>query len=102
MSWGAEAETYHSYAVGAAVEGMRDPGLGPHRIVGPGARRLAEAAVTSATPFVRAPVLAVISAAAALHAESDDGRCGECRQPSPCRTARTLGLTDPVDSNRQT
>ena len=90
MSWAQDAEVHHAYAVAAAVEGLRDPALGTERLAGEGVRVLAEAAVSSATPFVRAPLLAALAEAAALHA-GVDGHCPECGCAAPCRTARALG-----------
>ncbi len=63
----AELEQAHRYGVGAAVAGLSDAGLGPLRLAGGTVPVLAEAAVTSATPFLRAPLLARISRALLLH-----------------------------------
>lgn len=88
----AALEQAHRYGVGAAVAGLRDAGLGPLRLAGPAVPVLAEAAVTSATPFLRAPLLARISRAQLLHpvAGAPDGRCPTCRVPAPCPTADAL------------
>jgi hypothetical protein len=52
---------------------------------------LADAAVTSATPFVRAPLLARLSRVRLLHPpQGEDGRCPSCAVPAPCPTAREL------------
>ena len=85
-----DLERAHGYGVGAAMAGLQDPALGPLRLTGPGVPRLAEAAVTSATPFLRAPLLGRISAALLLHPAGDDEHCPTCRTPMPCATARTL------------
>jgi hypothetical protein len=88
----AALEQAHRYGVGAAEAGLRDPALGPLRLTGPAVRTLAEAAVSSATPFVRAPLLARISAALLRHPVTGDdaGYCATCRVPAPCDTARAL------------
>ncbi len=89
MSWLAVAEDAHRQAVAAAIEGMCDPALGAARIDGPGVRDLADAAVSSATPFLRAPLLSLVSEALALHPADGDG-CPTCGAPSPCATRQTL------------
>jgi hypothetical protein len=78
--------------VGAAIAGLSDAGLGHSRLTGPLVPVLAEAAVTSATPFLRAPLLARISRALRLHppAGTDRGYCPTCEVPAPCATAREL------------
>lgn len=88
----AALEQAHRYGVGAAEAGLRDPGLGALRLTGPAVATLAEAAVTSATPFVRAPLLARISAALLLHpvAGDDAGDCSTCGVRAPCDTAAAL------------
>ena len=85
-------EQAHRYGVGAAEAGLRDAALGPLRLTGPGVPLLADAAVTSATPFLRAPLLARISAALLLHpaAGEDSGACPTCGGPAPCATAVAL------------
>jgi hypothetical protein len=87
-----ELERAHGYGVGAATAGLQDAALGGLRLTGPGVPRLADAAVTSATPFLRAPLLARISAALVLHppAGDADGGCGTCGTRAPCPTARVL------------
>jgi hypothetical protein len=87
-----DLELAHGYGVGAAVAGLQDPALGRLRLTGPGVPRLAEAAVTSATPFLRAPLLGRISSALLLHPAAGDGdeHCPTCLTPAPCATARTL------------
>ena len=91
-STASDLEQAHRYGVGAAEAGLRDPGLGRLRLTGSAVRTLAEAAVTSATPFLRAPLLGRISAALLLHpvAGGDDGRCATCGVPAPCATAGAL------------
>ena len=86
-------EQAHRYGVGAAVAGLSDAGLGARRLSGPLVPDLAEAAVTSATPFLRAPLLARISGALRLHPVAGDatGRCPTCAVPAPCATA--VGLS---------
>ncbi len=87
-----DLEQAHRYGVGAAVAGLCDPGLGGNRLTGPLVPILAEAAVTSATPFLRAPLLARISRAMLLHPGAGDetGRCPACAVPAPCPTAAAL------------
>jgi hypothetical protein len=72
---------------------MTDAALGELRHRGDGIDALAAAAVTSATPFLRAPLLARLSAAAMLHPGAGDeaGMCPTCGVPAPCPTAVALG-----------
>jgi hypothetical protein len=87
----ADLEQAHSYAVGAAEAGLRDAGLGPLRLTGAAVPVLADAAVTSATPFLRAPLLARLSRVRLLHPPGgDDGRCPSCAVAAPCPTAVEL------------
>jgi hypothetical protein len=89
----ADLEQAHRYATGAATAGLRDAGLGPLRLAGDGVPVLAEAAVSSATPFLRAPLLARLSRVRLLHpASGADGRCPTCSVPAPCPTAREVAL----------
>ena len=87
-----DLETAHRRGVGAALAGLQDAGLGALRLTGPGVPVLAEAAVSSATPFLRQPLLGRISAALLLHPpEGDaDGACPTCGSAAPCGTARAL------------
>jgi hypothetical protein len=87
-----ELEQAHRQGVGAAIAGLSDAGLGRNRLTGPLVPLLAEAAVTSATPFLRAPLLARISRALRLHPLPgvDGGLCPTCTVPAPCATAREL------------
>lgn len=89
-----ELEVAHGYGVGAATAGLQDAALGSLRLAGPAVRTLAEAAVSSATPFLRAPLLGRMSAAGRLHPRSGDdtGLCPSCRSTAPCATARELQL----------
>ena len=82
----------HVRGVAAAVAGMTDPALGAGRLAGPGVAVLAEAAVTSATPYLRAPMLARMSAVLRLHPPGGDpdDQCGSCGVPVPCPTARAV------------
>ena len=91
-AWSADLETAHVRGVNAATAGLQDPGLGRLRLTGRAVPTLADAAVTSATPFLRAPLLARISAALLLHppAGGEDERCPTCVQPAPCPTAEAL------------
>ncbi|MEU9984704.1 hypothetical protein [Streptomyces sp. NPDC050856] len=83
-------EHAHRQSVLAAAAGLRDAALGPVRLTGTAVPVLAEAAVCSATPFLRAPLLGRISAALLLHAPGPDGQCVQCAVPAPCPTTRTL------------
>jgi hypothetical protein len=87
-----ELERAHAHGVQAAIAGLSDAALGSIRLAGSGVPRLAEAAVTSATPYLRAPILSRISAALRLHppgGESDDS-CPTCGTAVPCATAQAL------------
>jgi hypothetical protein len=79
----------HAKATGAAAAGLADAALGPLRLSGPGVDELAEAAVSSATPFLRAPLLARMHAVGRLHPDAD-GTCPSCGVPAPCPTALAL------------
>ncbi|MGW0364737.1 hypothetical protein [Streptomyces sp. NPDC002990] len=83
-------EQAHHNGVAAAGAGLRDAALGAARLAGTAVPLLAEAAVCSATPFLRAPLLARISAALLLHTPDADGRCPACGVPAPCPTDRAL------------
>jgi hypothetical protein len=87
-----ELEEAHRRAVGAATVGLQDVHLGPLRLTGSGVPALAETAVTSATPYLRAPVLGRISAALLLHPPGGDheDRCPTCGTSVPCATAQVL------------
>ena len=87
-----ELEQAHRYGVGAAQAGLQDAALGGLRLTGAGVSRLADAAVTSATPFLRAPLLGRLSAALLLHppAGDEDGECRSCGTAAPCATAEVL------------
>src|SRR5215218_8406125 len=88
---GNDLESAHSAGVTAASAGLRDAALGALRLTGPGVGTLADAAVTSATPFVRAPLLARMSAARLLHQPDDGGvLCPACRVQFPCATVQVL------------
>lgn len=81
----------HRQGVGAAVAGLQDAALGDVRLSGDGVPVLADAAVSSATPFLRAPLLARISQARLLHhPPSAEAPCPTCGVPAPCETARAL------------
>ena len=67
MSLSEQLETAHRFGVLAAMAGLQDAALEEIRLTGPDVPRLADAAVSSATPFVRAPLLARISRALLLH-----------------------------------
>jgi hypothetical protein len=87
----AELEQAHTYGVGAASAGLQDAGLGPVRLTGTAVPVLAEAAVTSATPFLRAPLLSRLSRVRLLHPPAGtDGRCPSCAVAAPCPTAREI------------
>jgi glycosyltransferase involved in cell wall biosynthesis len=84
-----DLESAHHAAAGAAEAGMRDVALGDRRLQGQ-AEVLAHAAVSSATPFLRAPLLARLSTVSRLHPpEGDADRlCPSCGIPAPCPTAQ--------------
>jgi hypothetical protein len=87
-----ELEQAHARGVQAAIAGLSDAALGSMRLAGSGVPRLAEAAVTSATPYLRAPILSRISAGLRLHppgGEVDDS-CPTCGTAVPCATAQAL------------
>jgi len=84
-----ELERAHRAGVGAGTAGLQDAALGARRLWGPGVPALADAAVSSATPFLRAPLLGRISGALRLH-PAVDGACPTCRVPAPCPTAQAL------------
>lgn len=87
-----ELELAHRQAVTAAGHGLQDAGLGPLRLTGTGVPLLAEAAVSSATPFLRAPLLSRIFHALRIHPPQGDGegRCPTCEVAAPCATAQVL------------
>ena len=83
-----DLEQAHVAAVAAARAGLGDAGLGPARLAGTAVPVLAEAAVSSATPFLRAPLLARLSQVRRLHpTDGVDGRCPTCAVTAPCPTA---------------
>ena len=93
MSWAGAAEDAHRQAVAAAVAGVSDPALGRARLAGCEVPVVAEAAVSSATPFLRAPLLATIAEVLRLHPPVDDAgsrRCPTCDAPAPCPTRGVL------------
>jgi hypothetical protein len=69
---------------------LQDAGLGPVRLTGSAVPVLAEAAVTSATPFLRAPLLSRLHRVRRLHTPDPQGRCPACAVPAPCPTAKEL------------
>lgn len=87
-----DLERAHVSGVAAARAGMTDAALGAGRLTGPGVEVLADAAVSSATPYLRAPLLARISAVRLLHpsAGNEDGVCPSCGVEAPCATTREL------------
>jgi hypothetical protein len=89
-SLAAALEEAHRHAVRAATAGLQDAGLLGLRLCGPGVPMLAEAAVSSATPFLRSPLLARMSSVLRLHPPGGDahGRCATCQVPAPCETSR--------------
>jgi hypothetical protein len=83
-------ELAHLHGVSAATAGLQDPGLGAVRLTGTAVTVLAEAAVTSATPFLRAPLLSRLHRVRRLHTPSGDAHCPTCRVPAPCPTVAEL------------
>ena len=88
----AELEQAHQRAVRAAVAGRSDAGLAGLRLAEPGVSTLADAAVTSATPYLRSPFLGKISGALRLHPPGGEAGdfCPTCATAVPCATAREL------------
>jgi hypothetical protein len=87
----ADLEQAHAFGVGAAAAGLQDAALGPARLTGTAVPLLAEAAVTSATPFLRAPLLSRLSRVRLLHPPAGiEGSCPSCAVPAPCPTAKEL------------
>jgi hypothetical protein len=87
----ADLERAHRHAVGAATAGLQDAGLGASRLTGSAVPLLADAAVSSATPFLRAPLLARLSRVRLLHPPAGDGGlCPSCQVAAPCPTAREV------------
>jgi hypothetical protein len=87
----AELERAHAHGVGAASAGLQDAALGAARLTGTAVPVLAEAAVTSATPFLRAPLLSRLSRVRRLHLPAEaDSDCPQCRVPAPCPTVKEL------------
>jgi hypothetical protein len=84
-----ELDQAHRQGVGAATDGLKDAALGDIRLSGDGVPVLADAAVSSATPFLRAPLLARLSRVRLLHPAAAT-ECPTCRVPAPCETARAL------------
>lgn len=85
-----DLDVAHAQGVSAAGAGLCDAGLGAVRLSGDGVPLLAEAAVTSATPFLRAPLLARLSGVRRLHPDAVDD-CPTCGVPAPCPTALEVG-----------
>jgi hypothetical protein len=87
-----DLEHAHRRAVAAAREGLSDAALGSARLDGTALSTLAEAAVSSASPFLRAPLLGRISSVLRLHppAGADGGRCPACGTLAPCVTAQAV------------
>ena len=87
-----ELELAHVQAVSAASAGLQDAALGALRLTGAGVAVLADAAVTSATPFLRAPLLGKLSAALLLHPSigHENRWCATCNTAAPCKTSETL------------
>jgi hypothetical protein len=92
MSLSEQLETAHLRGVSAASAGLQDPALDRLRLTGPGVVVLADAAVSSATPFLRAPLLAMISRALVIHPPAGDAdeQCPTCHTGAPCPTAEVL------------
>ena len=87
-----EFEVAHTRGVRAAVHGLSDYALGTVRLSGTAVPVLAEAAVSSATPYLRAPLLTRLSAVLRLHpVDLEHGqRCPSCQELVPCATARVV------------
>jgi hypothetical protein len=87
-----DLDAAHRLGVGAASAGLQDAALGATRLTGDGVPVLADAAVSSATPFLRAPLLSRISRALTLHPSrgGPEDTCPTCAVPVPCATAQAL------------
>jgi hypothetical protein len=86
-----DLEAAHDRAVAAATAGLQDPALGALRLAGTAVKALADAAVSSATPFLRAPLLSRIGGALQLHpSEGTAEWCPTCGVRAPCETALRL------------
>ena len=87
-----DLEVAHRRAVQAAEAGLSDSALGAARLTGTAVFLLAEAAVSSASPFLRAPLLSRLSSVLRLHPPSgtEDGRCPACGTAAPCVTAQAV------------
>ena len=70
---------------------MQDAALGAGRITGAGVTALADAAVSSATPFLRAPLLSRLSAVRRLHPAG--------RSATAC--ARRVGVAAPCETAQE-
>lgn len=84
-----DLERAHRDGVAAASAGLQDAGLGAARLAGTAVPALAEAAVTSATPFLRAPLLSRLARVRELHPVSGP-QCPTCAVPAPCPTAQEV------------
>jgi hypothetical protein len=87
-----DLDNAHRHGVAAAANGLQDPALGRRRLTGPAVDELAEAAVTSATPFLRAPLLSRLAAVRTLHHPTTQhpSTCPTCKVPVPCPTTTRL------------
>jgi hypothetical protein len=87
-----DLEHAHRRGVAAAEHGLSDAALGATRLDGTAVSLLAEAAISSASPFLRAPLLGRISSVLRLHppAGAEDGRCPTCATAAPCVTAQAV------------
>ena len=87
-----ELKGAHARSSGAAATGLSDAALGGNRLSGSAVPTLAETAVSSATPYLRAPLQARLSSALVLHppAGNEGGTCPTCGVSAPCPTAAVL------------
>jgi hypothetical protein len=86
-----DLEEAHVRGVVAAAAGLQDPALGGLRLAGAAVETLADAAVSSATPFLRAPLLSRIGGALRLHPPAGVAEsCPTCGVRAPCETAQAL------------
>lgn len=79
----------HQLGVAAAANGLQDAALGRQRLTGAGVEQLAAAAVASATPFVRAPLMSRMWDVRRLHPRVGT-TCPTCGTATPCATAEAL------------
>jgi hypothetical protein len=91
---GEDLEFAHRRAIAAATARLQVAALGSIRLTGSAVPELAEEAVSSATPYLRAPLLNRIARVLALHTVpvAPGTQCPTCGVPAPCPTVLELDL----------